>query len=127
MVILSVTRLQLLNNKVDGLISQQRDGWAHDRLMLCMKLIHVQGAKRGTSFGSPGCPESEINVKIKVIFGARKKARKNNINFQLILNLSVNNPVLVACIFEFPARFDPGPKFECSAKSEIFVFSGDFG
>ncbi|MBZ4328902.1 hypothetical protein LAM23_22520, partial [Mycobacterium tuberculosis] len=23
--------LQLLNNKVDGLISQQRDGWAHDR------------------------------------------------------------------------------------------------
>ncbi|WP_225390581.1 hypothetical protein, partial [Escherichia coli] len=23
--------LQLLNNKIDGLISQQRDGWAHDR------------------------------------------------------------------------------------------------
>ena len=41
--------LQLLNNKVDGLISQQRDGWAHDRFNALYEAIHVQGAKRGTS------------------------------------------------------------------------------
>lgn len=41
--------LQLLNNKIDGLISQQRDGWAHDRFNALYEAIHVQGARRGTS------------------------------------------------------------------------------
>lgn len=41
--------LQLLNNKIDGLISQQRDGWAHDRFNALYEAIHVQGANRGRS------------------------------------------------------------------------------
>ncbi|MBG2635013.1 glycosyl transferase family 1, partial [Klebsiella michiganensis] len=41
--------LQLLNHKIDGLISQQRDGWAHDRFNALYEAIHVQGANRGRS------------------------------------------------------------------------------
>ncbi|EPJ5820610.1 glycosyltransferase [Pluralibacter gergoviae] len=38
--------LHELNRKLDGLISQQRDGWAHDRFNALYEAIHVQGAKR---------------------------------------------------------------------------------